>query len=618
MQHWSRRRPLFVPPRVPRSRKKWRARFVLWNALKRTCMAIGAMVLLSSMISCTLVTVALRDAGGPVAMPEKTVLFMPLEAPYPEYREFAYGARQPTLYEVIEALDAARTDHRVKGVVASLRGAAFGPAQLYELRAAIKSFRESGKFAYFYVGSFAEQGQGMGSYYLAAAFDEIWMQPMGAVSLPGIKAEVPYAREMLGKLGVTADMFARKEYKSVFESFTDDAMSPASREALTAIVGDMALQMRADIAVDRGITPEDFQAQVDRGLLLAEEALAAGLVDTLGYGDNLTDTIKRDITGDERSEDVKFVEIGSYARHQAARKAKAATTQVKPTVALVYATGTIVPHMQKAGTAGPAAFFGGPFISATDMGATLMDATDDDDVKVIVIRIDSPGGSPVASETLRAKIMRAQERGKTVVVSMGETAASGGYWMVAPADRIFATPLTMTGSIGVAGGKFVLADLWTKIGVNWDSVEWGENAGIWSVNQMYTEAGRARYGALMDAVYDGFVARVAEGRDMELAQAEAVARGRVWTGLQAERHGLVDEIGGLTAALDYAATLAGAADRKGVTLQILPEPETLLDRLTRLMEMQAGIGHWFARVTTPARVAAQADGFMVYEPLSVR
>lgn len=615
MSHSFRRRPLFSTPQpIKPPARKWRWLHVARGAVRRTCTALGAMLLLSMMFSCVLVTSVAPKGQGTRALPERMVLFMPLEKSYPEHNTFSYRKSGPTLREVTAALDAAREDKRVKGVVATLRGASYDMAQLYELRAAVKRFRESGKFAYFYTGSFAEQGQGLGSYYLASAFGEVWMQPMGALSIPGVKVEMPFALNLLTKLGVTPDVFARKEYKNVFESFAASSMSEPTREVMTALVGDIALQLRGDIATDREVTPEALQDLIDRGLLLDNEALQAGLVDKLDYADTLTETIQKEVTGDADSDEAIFVDIGHYAQEKA--RNHAAKSSKKPKVALVYAVGTIVPHVATAGA--PGVFMGGPQISATEMGMTLNDAIDDDDIKVIVLRLNSPGGSPSASETLRWKIVRAQQKGKKVIVSMGEAAASGGYWIAAPADYIFATPLTLTGSIGVAGGKFVIADLWAKLGVNWDDISWGENAGMWSINEVYTEQGRARYGAMMDSVYDGFVSRVAQGRKMDVTKAEGLAHGRVWTGLQAQKRGLVDEIGGLDAALDYAAVQAGAKDRSGVTLEVLPKPETALERLTRLLETQAGLGQWFSSLLGEAHMAASGGDVLVYDRLTVR
>jgi protease-4 len=359
------------------------------------------------------------------------------------------------------------------------------------------------------------------------------------------------------------------------------------------------------------MTAEQLKALVDKGLLLDTEARDAGLIDVLDYGDRLTEKIKTDITGKPDSDEVKFVPMDRYARARVPETAEAAKLlgAKKSQVALIYAVGQIVTDDPRRS---------GGMIAASTMGTVFNDAIEDKNIKVIVLRIDSPGGSPVASETLRWKIRRAQEKGKKVVVSMGATAASGGYWMVAPADYIFATPLTLTGSIGVAGGKFVLRDLWAKIGVHWDDVSWGANSGMSSVNEPYSDSERARYAAMMDNVYNEFVTRVADGRKMDFNAAEALAHGRVWTGLRAQQNGLVDRIGGLDNALDYAAQLVGAKDRSELNITVLPKPQSAFERIAKLLEMQAGIHNWIQTVMHDWNSVRYADDFMVYQDVTVR
>lgn len=612
----SRKRPLFarpavvVPARPPRKKSGfWR---VLWRALVRTCTTIGAVVLIFSVLGMMVAQKAMENADVPIGLPNQMVLMLPLDQSFEEYRATeSLGTRQPTLRETIDALDAARTDNRVKGVVASLRGGTYNLAHIYELRAAIKRFRESGKFAYFFTNSFAEQGQGLGSYYLATAFDQIWMQPMGSLVIPGVKAEVPYARELLDKVGITPDLFARKEYKNVFESFTSKEMSPATREAMDGMIADIASYLADEIAADRHMTTAALKAQVDKGLLLDTEARDAGLIDVLDYGDHMIDKIKKDVTGDAESDDLDFVKMGRYTRARTSDKTEASSSLLpakKPNVALIYAVGEIVSSSDR--DAG--------IIAADSMSAVFMDAIDDEDIKTIVLRIDSPGGSPVASETLRWKILRAQEKGKKVVVSMGATAASGGYWMVSPADHIFATPLTLTGSIGVAGGKFVLGDFFDKVGVNWDSVSWGDNSGLSSFVNPYTDSERARYAALMDNVYDNFVSRVASGRKMDPETADAQAHGRVWTGRQALARKLVDDIGGLDDTLDYVAKDMGLKDRHELNIMVLPKPQSPFEQFAKLLEMQAGMHDWMSTLSQSWIRVKNADDFMVYQDVTLR
>jgi len=217
----------------------------------------------------------------------------------------------------------------------------------------------------------------------------------------------------------------------------------------------------------------------------------------------------------------------------------------------------------------------------------------DDDIKAVLLRVDSPGGSPSASETIRRGVLKVQEEGKKVVVSMGSVAASGGYWIAAPADAIYASPATLTGSIGVVMGKVSLGALWDKLGVNWDSIRYGENAGMFSINEPLDAQGRARMNALIDQTYDQFLTRVAEGRGITKEEARRVAKGRAWTGAQAKERGLVDALGGQADALDYIARELGHDNRTDLELVTLPRPKRPLEQLIELMETQVSMGRWF-------------------------
>jgi protease-4 len=269
--------------------------------------------------------------------------------------------------------------------------------------------------------------------------------------------------------------------------------------------------------------------------------------------------------------------------HQRRERALAAIKhqQDKPSVALIYAVGAIVESadMSPSGLS-----------SADDVAGMIQAATEDEDIEAIVLRISSPGGSPVASETIRRAIIDAKEEGKIVIVSMGEMAASGGYWIAANADYIYALPGTLTGSIGVAGGKFSLGNMWSKVGVNWASIGFSENADLWSFNQPFSAEGRARFENVIDMIYDAFIARVAEGRGMSVDDAEQVARGRVWSGYQALDVGLVDELGGLNDALDYAGSRLGGEDRHDIRVVMLPSVKTPFERVLQMLEGQVRAG----------------------------
>jgi len=462
-------------------------------------------MLFSALAGVILSSFVVSEVQGP-SLPSEMVLVLTLDGDMAEHRDvmgYGFGDSAPTIRETVDALDRAGQDKRVKGFVVKLEGGGLNLAHVAELRAAVARFRAAGKFAYIYAPSY----EGMGLYSFASAFEQIWLQPMGIVSIPGVRAEIPFVRALLDKVGVEPQIFARKEYKNFFESATSSEMSPASREMTRAIVEDIGAGLLTDIATGRGMEPGAASALVDKALFTGDEALAAKLVDKLDFSDALSAAIRGQVTGDPEGDSDLFAALVAYVKEPSFT----GVTAKKPKAALVYIVGEIIQHNGDGS---------GSLAAADSLVEDLRDAADDTDIKVIVLRVDSPGGSPTASEAIRRAVVRAKEKGKTVVVSMGGAAASGGYWIIADADRIFALPGTLTGSIGVTGGKFSLEQLWEKVGVNWDSVAVGENSGIWSFNAPYSKAEAERMDAMMDDVYNGFVARVAAGRKMRFEQAE--------------------------------------------------------------------------------------------------
>jgi protease-4 len=439
----------------------------------------------------------------------------------------------------VNALDLAREDPRVKGFVTVLNNGDLSLTHIYELRDAIKRFRQSGKFAYIYAPSYSDLGRGLSTYYLASSFDEIWMQPMGTLSLGGILIETPYARDMLDKLGISTEFEGRKEYKTVFESFTDSHMSKYSREMLEDMSLSLADFMLDEIVADRQIDKIYFKEQLmDKfGLLSAIEAQDEGLVDKLEYGDVLVRDINKKITGTEEPENSIFVSLGRYLhKKNKNRFDNPLENSGAPKVALVFLEGTLVSFDHTAGKAA----MRDSMVSASDISAALFKAIDDKNIKVIVLRINSPGGSPVAAETVHRALERAKEKGKTVIVSM-----------------------------------------------NWDSVEYGEMSDMWSINRPFSERAKDRFGYMLDLTYESFLERVANGRQMSKEQVENIAKGRVWTGRQALDNGLVDNIGGLADALDFAAVSLGKTSRQQINIKVLPEPKTPIEQIAELLEMQS-------------------------------
>lgn len=604
--NWPRHRPLFALQAPARPQKlHWQVLPILWLALKRACTVLGAFVLFLIVVGFFI----FRDFGGgpPPSLPHEMVLYLELKGDPGEMSEppSLVGEGNLSVHGIIDALDHASGDKRVKGLFARMEPGSFALARSEELRAAIKRFETAGKFAYIYSSSYGEGAGDLGRYYVASAFQELWLQPMGLVSIAGVRAEVPFVRSVLDKVGVRPQFYQRKEFKNAYESATNKEMSAESRKELTTMLRDIKNRIMADVPAERGLKPEEFSKLVDTGLFTAPEALEKKLVTNVGYADVLVGRIKQDITGDPESDDSLFVDVAQYGSVENVRHRFG-----KSSVALIYVVGAIMESAS--GTHGIAA--------ADEIAPAIYDAAFDENVKAIVLRIDSPGGSPVASESILRAVERAKEKGKPVIVSMGPTAASGGYWVAAYADQIFVLPTTITGSIGVLGGKLSLAELWKKLGVNWDkSISWGENSGIWSMNTPFDENEAERVNNMLDHVYASFVARVAKGRGLTPEQVDKIAGGRVWSGEKAKEIGLADQIGGLREALDYTATILGEKDRNDLNIFIMPEPKTPLEQLLELVEMQGGVladGIKFQNKIS-AYLAPYSESAAVYEPLRI-
>ncbi len=474
--------------------------------------------------------------------------------------------RRNRLSEVIDALRRARGDERVKALVVKLGGRRIGFAKVQELRAAITAFREAGKLTVAWAESFGEFSPGNVPYYLATAFDRIWLQPSGDVGLTGISLESWFYRGMLDKLGVDYQLGKRYEYKSAANSFTERAFDAPQREMQQRIAASITHQLADAIGQRRGIDAAEVRKLIDRGPFLAAEAVQAGLVDELGYRDEVYAQLRKEI-----GPDAQLQYLGRYQRARAlARNARRLPNPRERFVALITVSGALRSGRSARGPAASGA------AGSDTVTAALRAAIRDERVRAIVLRVNSPGGSYVASDTIWRAVATARNAGKPVVVSMSDLAASGGYFISAGADVIVAQPGTLTGSIGVFGGKPVLGDMLTRAGVTTDSVAEGERARMFSAMQPFTETEWDRVNSWLDHVYTDFAGKVAQGRRLSDARVDELARGRVWTGAEAAGNGLVDEIGGVELAERIARRRAGLAP--GTPVRVYPRPNPM-DRL---------------------------------------
>lgn len=526
--------------------------------------SLGGIVLLGALFL-LVVTWALLS---PAPIPDRAVLTLDLEeglvetSPRDPFR-LALERRRLRVRDVVEALHRAAGDDRVVGLWVNGGDSPGGWGRAQELRDAVEAFRASGKPTVLFAETFGEFLPSHGAYHLASAFDRIVLQPSGDVAVAGLAVEAPFFREALERLDIEPRFDARREYKDAGDIFTRDGFSDPSREALEAVLESLLTTFREGVAEGRGMAPDSVRAILDRGPFHAEEALALGLVDVLAYRDQALDLLEEEV-----GDGVTHLAVGEYHARGGREWGRG------DRIAVVYGLGAI-----QRGSSGFDPLSGEASMGASTVAAALREAAEDPRVRAILFRVDSPGGSWVASDLIRREVHRAREEGKPVVVSMGNAAASGGYLISSGADRIVAHPTTLTGSIGVAGGRFVLEDFFERLGVTWDRVQVGESAGYMGGIEDFTEEEWARFQASLDRIYDGFVQRVAEDREMDPAQVDAAARGRVWTGRDALDRGLVDELGGFETAVAAARELAGLEPEGRVQLTVYPAEPTLFQML---------------------------------------
>jgi protease IV len=480
------------------------------------------------------------------------------------------------LRTITRALRSAAGDDRIAGVfiTGDLSRAAFttGFAALREVREALETVKQAGKPIMAYVTYATTR-----SYYLASAATDLAIDPYGVILMPGLATEPVFFAGALEKYGVNVQVTRVGKYKSAVEPFTREDMSPESREEMQRLLDDLWNGLLNQVAPNRQLTPEKFQAIVDtEGVIRADAALARNFVDRVAYRDEIYDELKAKTGRAGSKEPFKQIRISDYARvlrdvadpmrpdGELPKRAKG-----RARIAIVYADGDIVDGEGETGSVG-----------STRFSRALRKLRQDEDVKAVVLRVNSPGGSASASEVIQREV-RLMRNVKPMVVSMGSYAASGGYWIAAYADRIFAEASTITGSIGVFGLQFDIQQLANNFGVTFDSVKTGKFADSLTIARPKTEEELDVLQRQVDWVYDQFIAKVADARKLERAAVEDIAQGRVWTGSEAKELGLVDEIGGLDAAIAYAAQKAGI--RTGFRLIEYPRQKDLFELLQELI-----------------------------------
>ena len=439
------------------------------------------------------------------------------------------------LVDVLNAIDNAKTDSKIKGISLLNVQSNLGLAQSKALRDKLEDFKESGKFVVSYANYYTQ-----GQYYLASVADTVYVNPVGALDFKGLSSEILFFKDFQDKYGIKMEVIRHGKYKSAVEPFLENQMSDENRLQMKELLNSTWETIVADIAKSRNISIDTLNAIANRlGARTPELAKATNLVDKVVYEDHFQNGIKKAL-GLKMDEDYNTIDISKYAVNVGVSlKSKKA----KDKIAVIYAQGQILDGEGNPQTIGEGY-----------VKKSLQDAVKDDNVKAIVLRVDSPGGSALASDIIWREI-EITKKHKPVVVSMGNLAASGGYYISCNADKIFAEPTTITGSIGVFGALPNFRGLTNNMGIYSDIVSTHENSAEYSIFQPMSESFKGVITESIENIYDIFLERVAEGRGMTKEQVNEVAQGRVWTGTDAKRLGLIDEIGGLEDAIAYAAEL---------------------------------------------------------------
>ncbi|HET6646948.1 MAG TPA: signal peptide peptidase SppA [Pyrinomonadaceae bacterium] len=502
---------------------------------------------------------------------DNSVLVLRVAGPLPDYvpddpLRKLLGGPDESLSNLVLQFRKAKSDKRIKAVILDINMSGAGWAKSEEIRDAVADFRSSGKQVYAYM----EFGLNK-EYYIASACDRIYLAPPGELFINGLAANVMFFRGSLDKLGVYPDIYQIGKYKSAGDTFTRKDMSDAHREYINSLLDDLFNRYVEAIAKARNKTPEEVRAIIDNSPYSALKAKEAGLIDSAAYRDELDKEIKAKL-GYKDTDQLRLVRGSEYREVPP----ESLGLDKGERIAVIYATGEIGSGKSENSPTGDQS------IGSDTVAKALNDARDDKTIKAIVLRVDSPGGSGLASDIIWHAVEAAKQK-KPVVVSMADVAASGGYYIAASANKIIAQPSTITGSIGVVGGKPVMKGFYDWIGVSNEYVLRGKNAGMFRETEKFSPDERAKFEEwIKTTYYNDFVPKVAKGRSKEPQYIDSVGQGRVWTGSQGKDRGLVDEFGGLDRAVAVAQQLANIPADKGVTRVILPYPQTFLQQLLNI------------------------------------
>ena len=564
-------------------------------APRRGVRLVLSLIGLAMVVSMTAVVLMLLASSRGPAVPSSATLVLRPGGELPEVAPDdvvgqVFGRDVTTIRGFVDTLQKASRDNRIRAVLlrpSTLNLPYWGKVQ--EMRDAVLAFRKSGKT----VTAFLEFG-GDREYYLASAADRVFLMPTSSLDLTGVASYEMFLRGAFDKLGAYPDFVNIGDYKTAPNQFTQKGFTPAHREMAQSLNRDMYEQLVAGIAEGRKKSEGDVRALLDQGPFVAAKAVEAGLVDELAYEDQLDDRVPEMAEGGGN----RRIEGTDYQR------IRPGSVGVRPRsrIAVLYLVGTIA--------SGKGGFdpVNGAVVGSDTIVEQIRKIRDDDSIKALVLRVDSPGGSSVASDVIWRELAITRERhpGRPIVTSMADLAASGGYYVAIPAEAIVAQPGTLTGSIGIFGGKIVIGGTLEKAGIGTETVTTGANADIYSPFMRFTPAQRAKLEAFMEDFYKNFVAKVAESRKSTPDAIHAVAQGRVWTGRQALEHGLVDALGGLDMAVSIAKERAKIPANEDVQLVVYPERRSLYDAISEQFGGGGSAGLWSMLAGSTERRAVSA------------
>lgn len=566
----------FPDVNIKKNKKKVLAAKILLKSLVYSFAIFGILFVLLLIV---VISMLKPQASQLYVVPEQAVLNINFDNTYSETKSDDFlgdftGVYSQTFMDLVKAINIAATDPRIKAISATVSNSGLGLAQIQDIRRSIKQFRASGKKAYIYSNNFGSFGQGSKEYYLATAFDEIWLQPNADVGITGIAIEVPFFKKILDKLGVKAEFYQRYEYKTAMASFTDEKMSSAYKSELTRLGNNIFDQIVTESAEDRKIEKDVFVSLVNKAPITAKDALDNHLVDMIAFRQDYTKEIKDRTKAQE-------IDILSYSSSLKPFGEKV------PAIAYMVIDGMITEGQSYKSPIRDEAITGSDTVLYD-----IDQIAQDDDVKALVVRVNSPGGSYGASnEIWYALDQLKKQKNIPIVVSMGDYAASGGYFVSMAGDYIFAEPSTITGSIGVLGGKMVFEEVWKKLGVNWEKIAFGQNAAILSPNTPFSNQEKSIFNKSLDAIYKDFTLKVSQARNITLKEMDKLARGRVWTGKEAVSNKLVDGLGGIEISIAKAQELSGIKPGSKFRLLCYPKEKSFQEKIQLLINSGTGV-YW--------------------------